>query len=347
MSEIITLNSTDKLEPDSREIINTNFANLNNDKLEKSANLSDIADPAEAANNILPSQTGQAGKLLSTDGAGNLSWADPTTVPDASTTTRGITKLSVDPANPSNPIAVGTNDPRMPTQDQADALAGTGIPSASNKYVTNDTLTSGLAGKVSTTGNETIAGVKTFSSIPVLPSSNPTSDNQAARKAYVDGKTGANGYAIGAATLFEHPFTNTEDNTYDEVITVGFQPRIIKLYFWAEGYCGGRGSSGFKGIAWWTGTTLSRIFQVWGFNNTYTPCSGADAYLGEGSVYKSVDDTSQSAIIVGDFGSNNGGKLTVSIVNITSTGFTIRKRTQTQNYGAGVARFAASYEVYQ
>lgn len=39
---------------------------------------------------------------------------------------------------------------------------------------------------VETTGDETIAGVKTFGSIPVLPGSDPTSDNQAVRKAYVD-----------------------------------------------------------------------------------------------------------------------------------------------------------------
>lgn len=36
------------------------------------------------------------------------------------------------------------------------------------------------------TGNQTITGVKTFSSIPVLPGSNPSSDNEASRKAYVD-----------------------------------------------------------------------------------------------------------------------------------------------------------------
>lgn len=41
-------------------------------------------------------------------------------------------------------------------------------------------------GKVSTTGAETVAGVKTFSSIPVLPASDPTTANQAARKSYVD-----------------------------------------------------------------------------------------------------------------------------------------------------------------
>lgn len=41
---------------------------------------------------------------------------------------------------------------------------------------------------VKKTGDQSVAGVKTFTSIPVLPASNPTTDNQAVRKAYVDGK---------------------------------------------------------------------------------------------------------------------------------------------------------------
>ncbi|MGW4728084.1 hypothetical protein ACWEQC_02575 [Streptomyces shenzhenensis] len=36
------------------------------------------------------------------------------------------------------------------------------------------------------TGAQTVAGVKTFSSVPVAPSTNPTTDNQLSRKAYVD-----------------------------------------------------------------------------------------------------------------------------------------------------------------
>lgn len=40
--------------------------------------------------------------------------------------------------------------------------------------------------QVKQSGTQTIADVKTFSSIPVLPSSDPTTDDQAARKAYVD-----------------------------------------------------------------------------------------------------------------------------------------------------------------
>lgn len=53
----------------------------------------------------------------------------------------GTLKLSVAAASAPDPIAVGDNDPRVPTQDENDALDGTGTPSSSNKYVTNDTLT--------------------------------------------------------------------------------------------------------------------------------------------------------------------------------------------------------------
>jgi hypothetical protein len=37
-------------------------------------------------------------------------------------------------------------------------------------------------------GAQTIGGTKTFSDIPILPASNPTADNEAARKAYTDTK---------------------------------------------------------------------------------------------------------------------------------------------------------------
>lgn len=58
---------------------------------------------------------------------------------DASDVLKGITKLSVAPASSTNPIAVGDNDTRVPTQGENDALVGTsGTPSSSNKYVTDD-----------------------------------------------------------------------------------------------------------------------------------------------------------------------------------------------------------------
>lgn len=59
----------------------------------------------------------------------------------ATNTQFGTVKLSVAAASAPNPIAVGDNDPRLPSTTQNGALAGTsGTPSSTNKYVTeNDT----------------------------------------------------------------------------------------------------------------------------------------------------------------------------------------------------------------
>jgi len=59
--------------------------------------------------------------------------------PDASTSVKGISRLSTAPASPTIPIAVGDNDPRVPTQAENDALAGTSgsTISVSNKFVDN------------------------------------------------------------------------------------------------------------------------------------------------------------------------------------------------------------------
>lgn len=54
------------------------------------------------------------------------------------------------------------------------------------------------AGAVMTSGNQTIADVKTFSSSPVTPSSAPTTDYQVANKKYVDDNGGGGGVAGNA-----------------------------------------------------------------------------------------------------------------------------------------------------
>ena len=53
----------------------------------------------------------------------------------ASESVYGIAKLSVAAASSVAPIVVGDNDPRVPTEDENDALAGTGTPSSSDKFV--------------------------------------------------------------------------------------------------------------------------------------------------------------------------------------------------------------------
>ena len=66
--------------------------------------------------------------------------------PLASELQTGIAKLSLAAVTPATPIVVGDNDPRVPTQDENNALAGNGgSPSASNKYVTETGLTNTLA----------------------------------------------------------------------------------------------------------------------------------------------------------------------------------------------------------
>ena len=61
----------------------------------------------------------------------------------------------------------------IPKADSDGKLPGGWIPDLKSTYVDLSSA-------------QTVAGVKTFSSIPVLPSSNPTTDNQAVRKAYAD-----------------------------------------------------------------------------------------------------------------------------------------------------------------
>lgn len=63
--------------------------------------------------------------------------------PDSSTTVKGIGKTSVAPASPTNPIFVGDNDGRVPTQGENDALVGNNTDVAvgtGNKFVTQTGL---------------------------------------------------------------------------------------------------------------------------------------------------------------------------------------------------------------
>ena len=74
---------------------------------------------------------------------------------DASTTVKGISKLSTAPVSATSPISVGDNDTRVPTQNENDALAGTSgtAPSASNKFVDSaDTVGNGSVTRISYLG---------------------------------------------------------------------------------------------------------------------------------------------------------------------------------------------------
>lgn len=121
--------------------------------------------------------------------------------PDATISTKGISKMSVAPVSTSSPISVGDNDPRVPTQSENDAMVGTsGTPSSTNKFVTNDdTATAATANKVA----RRLAG----GNITVVTESANNNTTNAASTEYVD-------TAISSAGLSSLPyFLGTGDGT--------------------------------------------------------------------------------------------------------------------------------------
>ena len=94
----------------------------------------------------------------------NTDKAETTALPAKATeAVYGLSKLSAAPASASAPIAVGDNDSRLPTSDQKAALAGTGTPNSSNKYVTND--------DTGTSGNSKVLRLASDGKLPVLDGS--------------------------------------------------------------------------------------------------------------------------------------------------------------------------------
>lgn len=109
------------------------------------------------------------------------------TIADAALAVKGKFKLSAAPVSPTNPIALGENDPRLPTQGENDAMAGTsGTPGSSNKFVTE--TDTGLTNNMNLTTDQSVAGVKTFTSIPVSSLGVPINANDLSTKGYVDSK---------------------------------------------------------------------------------------------------------------------------------------------------------------
>jgi len=140
-----------------------------------------------------------------------------TTVADASTTVKGVTKMSVAPASATEPIAVGTNDGRVPTQDENDALVGTsGTPSTSNKFVTNDDVTSAkTANKIA----------RRDANGDVLVATTPTSDDAATSKSYVGSVLPLVTWKCGTTTK------NAADADTTQTIAhgLGRTPRYIRI----------------------------------------------------------------------------------------------------------------------
>lgn len=126
----------------------------------------------------------------------------------------GLTKLSVAAVSGVVPIVVGDNDPRVPTANENNALAGTsGAPSNSNKYVTNaDTDTAATADKI----------VRRIAGGQITVAATPSAATDAASKGYVES---FQVFSNGIATI-------TAKNTGDTTVIahgLGRIPKALKI----------------------------------------------------------------------------------------------------------------------
>lgn len=84
----------------------------------------------------------------------------------------------------------------------------------------------GILKSLNLTGVQTAAGIKTFGSIPVLPASNPTANNQATRKKYVVDQIASN--ITGLSQIKVSTYTGNGSTT-QAITGVGFQPDIVLI----------------------------------------------------------------------------------------------------------------------
>lgn len=168
--------------------------------------------------------------------------------PDATTSTKGITTMSVAPASAATPIAVGDNDPRVPTQDENNALVGTsGSPSTSNKFVTNDdTATAATASKVA----RRLAG----GNITVVTESANNNTTNAASTAYVDATLLA--FKNGTATKDISEASGAQNIAHG----LGKTPKQVKITAYGEINANGNGEDLIRvSNAVYNGTTQSSL----------------------------------------------------------------------------------------
>ena len=123
--------------------------------------------------------------------------------PNASTTVKGISKLSAAPADAAEPIAVGTNDTRMNvgagmTVDEKAALAGGGAfgtPDTDNKFLTEDIVdnlpalfVTGVSKKITTNPSTAdLSGIQTEQNIltATLPANSLGTSNAVKLKVFI------------------------------------------------------------------------------------------------------------------------------------------------------------------
>jgi len=126
------------------------------------------------------------------------------------------------------------------------------------------------------------------------------------------------------ATLGSYLSTNPSAGNTTDQVTVGFRPRLIKLYYYLQAANGGLGGlAGRKGIVTFFGTTQLADFCI--FSTVAT--AGHNMTADDGNV-QNIDAliaiaTSTTNPTTGDQLSNNGVKFTLSVSAVDDASFTI------------------------
>ncbi len=257
------------------------------------------------------------GQLLTYDAASGKWKNAGTSAADASTTVKGVTKLSVAPVSSSNPVAVGDNDPRFIT------TSGSTLNGTTNKVVDQaDVSAAAASGKIVRA---------TGTSLPALDGSNLT------------------GLKIVYATGLATDLSTTSAANNDETITLTFLPRLIKLNYFIQGHTGAGNTNvytGRKGVAVYNGAILVMDIPQWNSQKL----SGDDGSINDTSVGSAFINSVTSTSAPATFNDGFTGQIvvTLTITSVTSTGFTIRKATTLPSGGtaSGTARCRISYEAF-
>jgi len=148
---------------------------------------------------------------------------------------------------------------------------------------------------VKNTGNETVAGIKTFSSFPLLTGGTPSTDTMAAHKKYVDDTTAA----IVAGAIFQQAFAPAQANNR---LWIDTTTAASPIFYRSDGIT-------FYEITprtWQSGLILN--FGTNRLRNIGTPVLGTDA---------ATKDYADAASVFVDYGDGSDGD-----VDITSGAFT-------------------------
>lgn len=220
----------------------------------------------------------------------------------ATPTVLGISKISVSAVNPAQPIAVGDNDPRVPTQGENDALVGTsGTPSSSNKYVTNDdTASAATASKVA----RRLAG----GNITVVTESQANNSTNAASTAYVD--TGLTATAVAFNNVIATRAGNTAAGTQTIAHGLGKTPRLVKIY------------ATFLVPQSTSGTANAVAVSSGAYNGTNTNCIWYST-LGSNSTSTSQGTDGSHIIYLQDNGTGGGSLGQQATIAVDSTNITL------------------------